>query len=124
VYQKIKLLDHLPRISPSILFDRRECVQSGGWIEPITWSHYVAQGKGLLEQLHISRAHLMGGCMGCAQVAAFCRGSPGHGREPDPVLAGRRRQIQHANGRSRLNYANNYGEFLVSGHRLMGDTST
>ena len=76
MYQKIKLLDHLPRISPSILFDRRECVQSGGWIEPITWSHYVAQGKGLLEHLHISRAHLMGGCVGCAPVAAFAVAHP------------------------------------------------
>jgi hypothetical protein len=48
VYQKIKLLDHLPAHFTCILFDRRECGQSGGWVELITWSHYVAQGKGLL----------------------------------------------------------------------------
>jgi pimeloyl-ACP methyl ester carboxylesterase len=76
VYQKIKLLDHLPADFTCILFDRRECGQSGGRVEPITWSHYVAQGKGLLDHLHISRAHLMGGCMGCAPVAAFAVAHP------------------------------------------------
>ena len=45
VYQKIKLLDHLPAHFTCILFDRRECGQSGGWVEPITWSHYVALAK-------------------------------------------------------------------------------
>jgi len=76
VYQKIKLLDHLPAHFTCILFDRRECGQSGGRVEPITWSHYVAQGKGLLEHLRIARAHLMGGCMGCAPVAAFAVAYP------------------------------------------------
>src|ERR1700747_3013279 len=76
VYQKIKLLDHLPAHFTCILFDRRECGQSGGRVEPITWLHYVAQGKGLLDHLHISRAHLMGGCMGCAPVAAFAAAHP------------------------------------------------
>src|SRR5215470_19821699 len=76
VYQKVKLLDHLPAHFTCILFDRRECGQSGGRIEPITWSHYVAQGKGLLEHLRIPRAHLMGGCMGCAPVAAFAVAHP------------------------------------------------
>ena len=76
VYQKIKLPDHLPTHFTCILFDRRECGQSGGRVEPITWLHYVAQGKGLLDHLHISRAHLMGGCMGCAPVAAFAAAHP------------------------------------------------
>jgi hypothetical protein len=30
IYQKIKLLDHLPAHFTCILFDRRECGQSGG----------------------------------------------------------------------------------------------
>jgi len=71
VYAKIKLLDHLPKKFTCITFDRRECGQSGGRVERITWMHYVAQGKGLLEQLGIARAHIMGGCMGCCPVAAF-----------------------------------------------------
>jgi pimeloyl-ACP methyl ester carboxylesterase len=76
IYQKIKLIDHLPAHFTRILFDRRECGQSGGRVEPITWGHYVAQGKGLLEHLQIARAHLMGGCMGCAPVVAFAVAHP------------------------------------------------
>ena len=71
VYARIKLLDHLPKHYTCIVFDRRECGQSGGRVERLTWADYVAQGKGLLEQLKIERAHLMGGCMGCSSVAAF-----------------------------------------------------
>jgi pimeloyl-ACP methyl ester carboxylesterase len=71
VYTKIKLLDHLPEKYTCIVFDRRECGQSGGRIERVTWADYVAQGKGLLEHLGIKRAHIMGGCMGCCPVAAF-----------------------------------------------------
>lgn len=71
VYAKIRLLDHLPRHYTCILFDRRECGQSSGRVERVTWQHYVAQGKGLLDHLKIPRAHIMGGCMGCSPVVAF-----------------------------------------------------
>ena len=71
VYAKIKLLDHLPKKFTCVTFDRRECGQSGGRVERLTWMHYVAQGKGLLEHLGFARAHIMGGCMGCCPVAAF-----------------------------------------------------
>jgi len=71
VYAKIKLLDHLPKTYTCIVFDRRECGQSGGRVERVMWADYVAQGKGLLDHLGIARAHIMGGCMGCCPVAAF-----------------------------------------------------
>jgi len=71
VYAKIKLLDHLPKKYSCITFDRRECGQSGGRIERVTWAHYVAQGKGLLDHLKFERAHIMGGCMGVSCAAAF-----------------------------------------------------
>jgi pimeloyl-ACP methyl ester carboxylesterase len=71
IYAKLKLLDHLPKKYTCIVFDRRECGQSGGRIERLTWAHYVAHGKGLLDHLGIARAHLMGGCMGCCPVVAF-----------------------------------------------------
>ena len=71
VYKRIKLLDHLPKNFRCILFDRRENGESGGRVEQITWKHFVKQGEGLLNELNIERAHIMGGCMGCAPVAAF-----------------------------------------------------
>jgi pimeloyl-ACP methyl ester carboxylesterase len=76
VYARIKLLDHLSKTYSCILFDRRECGQSGGRVERVTWAHYVAQGKGLLDHLGIVRAHIMGGCMGCCPVAAFGTAHP------------------------------------------------
>ena len=95
VYAKIKLMDHLPKKYRCIVFDRRECGQSGGRVERVTWTHYVAQGKGLLDHLDIERAHIMGGCMGCCPVAAFGAGASRDDAEHDPVLAGGRRQIPH-----------------------------
>ncbi len=71
VYATIKLLDHLPRAYTCIAFDRRETGQSGGRVERITWAHYAAQGKALLEHLGIERAHVMGGCMGVSAAVAF-----------------------------------------------------
>ncbi len=71
IYAKIKVLDHLSKKYSCIIFDRRECGQSGGRVEPLTWSHYVTQGRELLEHLNIRRAHLMGGCMGCCPVLAW-----------------------------------------------------
>jgi pimeloyl-ACP methyl ester carboxylesterase len=76
VYAKTNLLDHLSKKYSCIIFDRRECGQSGGRVERVTWSDYVAQGKGLLDHLNIQRAHLMGGCMGCSPVAAFAVAHP------------------------------------------------
>jgi pimeloyl-ACP methyl ester carboxylesterase len=71
VYAKTKMLDHLAKKYSCILFDRRECGGSGGRVERVTWAHFVAQGKGLLDHLGIRHAHLMGGCMGCCPVSAF-----------------------------------------------------
>jgi pimeloyl-ACP methyl ester carboxylesterase len=71
IYAKIKLLEHLPKNYTCIVFDRRESGQSGGRVERVTWSHYVAQGKGLLDHLNVDKVHIMGGCMGCSPVAAF-----------------------------------------------------
>jgi pimeloyl-ACP methyl ester carboxylesterase len=76
IYAQIKLLDHLPKRYTCIVFDRRETGQSGGRVERVTWSDYVAQGKGLLDHLGIGKAHLMGGCMGCCPVAAFAVAYP------------------------------------------------
>jgi pimeloyl-ACP methyl ester carboxylesterase len=76
VYAKINLLDHLPNKYTCIMFDRRECGQSGGRVERVSWVHYVVQGKGLLDHLGIKQAHLIGGCMGCCPVLAFAVAHP------------------------------------------------
>ena len=71
VYQRVRFLDHLPKKYRCIVFDRRECGESGGRVEPIAWAHYVRHGKALLEHLGIERAHIMGGCMGVSCAIAF-----------------------------------------------------
>ncbi|MEP6656774.1 MAG: alpha/beta hydrolase [Betaproteobacteria bacterium] len=71
VYARIKPIAFLSKHFSCIVFDRRECGESGGRVERLTWAHYVRQGKGLLTHLKIERAHLMGGCMGCCSVMAF-----------------------------------------------------
>lgn len=76
IYRQIKPLDHLPDRYTCIVFDRRESGSSGGRVERLTWGHYAAQGRGLLEHLGIDRAHLMGACMGCPPVTAFAVAHP------------------------------------------------
>lgn len=76
VYVRTKPLEHLARHYTCIVFDRRECGQSGGRVERVGWADYVAQGKGLLDHLGVRQAHLMGGCMGCSPVLAFAVAHP------------------------------------------------
>lgn len=71
IYAKIKLLEHLPARYTCIVFDRRETGESGGRVERVTWAHYAAQGKGLLDHLQIGQAHVLGACMGCGPAVAF-----------------------------------------------------
>ena len=59
IYARIRLLDHLPKKYTCIIFDRRETGESGGRIERVTWAHYAAQGKGLLEHLGLEQAQVM-----------------------------------------------------------------
>lgn len=77
IYARTKPLAHLERHYTCIRFDRRECGKSGGRLERIGWSHYAAQGKGLLDHLKIEGAYLMGGCMGCSPVLSFAMQYPG-----------------------------------------------
>jgi pimeloyl-ACP methyl ester carboxylesterase len=76
VYARVKLMEHLPRRYRCIVFDRRECGESGGRVERVVWSSFVAQGRALLDHLGIERASLMGGCMGCPPVLAFAVAHP------------------------------------------------
>lgn len=54
-----------------ILYDRRECGQSGGRVERLSWASFTRHGKALLDHLSIASAWIMGGCMGCSVALAF-----------------------------------------------------
>lgn len=54
-----------------ILYDRRECGESGGRVERLSWASYTRHAKALLDHLNISSAWIMGGCMGCSVALAF-----------------------------------------------------
>jgi pimeloyl-ACP methyl ester carboxylesterase len=54
-----------------IVYDRRECGQSGGRVERLGWVSYTRQGKALLDHLGIGAAWIMGGCMGCSVALPF-----------------------------------------------------
>jgi pimeloyl-ACP methyl ester carboxylesterase len=71
IYARTGLLDRLSARYTCIMFDRRESGLSGGRLQRLSWSDYVAQAAGLLDALGIDSAHLMGGCVGCSSVAAF-----------------------------------------------------
>jgi pimeloyl-ACP methyl ester carboxylesterase len=71
LYRRLDLLPQLTSRYTCVMFDKRESGSSGGRVERVTWDSYAAQGLGLLDALDISRAHLMGGCVGCSIAAAL-----------------------------------------------------
>ncbi len=76
IYAKIKPLEWLTQHYTCIVFDRRECGQSGGRVERVTYDHFVTHALALMDHLNIEKAHIMGGCMGCCPVAAMGIGAP------------------------------------------------
>lgn len=71
IYARLNLLRPLAEHFTLIAFDRREAGRSGGRVERITWTDYAMQGRGLLDELGIERARLMGGCIGCSVALTF-----------------------------------------------------
>jgi pimeloyl-ACP methyl ester carboxylesterase len=76
IYARIRPVEHLSKKYTCIVFDRRESGESGGRVEAISWAHYAAQGKGLLDHLGIARAHILGACMGCPPAIALAVAHP------------------------------------------------
>ena len=76
IYARLNLLGHLAEGYTYITFDKRESGQSGGRVERITWDDYARQGLGLLDELGIERAHLLGGCIGCSIAVALATSQP------------------------------------------------
>jgi pimeloyl-ACP methyl ester carboxylesterase len=75
-WKGFKPLDALPRHFRLIAYDRRECGESGGRIEPLSWSLFARQARALLDHLEIESAYLLGGCIGCSIALAFCAHYP------------------------------------------------
>ena len=71
IYQRLNLLERLSQHFTCIAFDKRESGQSGGRVERIAWRDYAFQALGLLDELGIERARLLGGCIGCSIVLTF-----------------------------------------------------
>ena len=76
IYRRLNLLEHLAERFRCITFDKRESGRSGGRLERIGWNDYAGQGAGLLDQLGIEQAHLMGGCLGCSVALALAVAQP------------------------------------------------
>jgi pimeloyl-ACP methyl ester carboxylesterase len=68
-YQELGFVAALSERYTCIVFDRRESGRSGGRLERLSWSSYVAQAASLLDHLDVEQAHVMGGCVGCSTAA-------------------------------------------------------
>jgi pimeloyl-ACP methyl ester carboxylesterase len=112
IYKRLNLLDHLTRHYTCITFDKRESGQSGGRVERITWEDYAAQGLGLLDDLEIERAHVIGGCIGCSSAAALAVVHPERVSSLvlySPAGGPRYRMTQHARFAEHLAYVREEG---------------
>ena len=70
-WRAVNAVEVLARQCTVILYDRRESGESGGRVERLNWSLFTRQAKGLLDELKIGSAFVMGGCMGCSVAVAF-----------------------------------------------------
>ncbi|TQM37087.1 alpha/beta fold hydrolase [Pseudonocardia cypriaca] len=112
VYRRLALLEQLATRYTCITFDRRESGRSGGRVERLSWSHYVAQAIGLLDHLGIERAHLMGGCVGCSTAAAMAVAHPDRVRSMvlfSPAGGVKYRMRQHERFARHLSYVQAQG---------------
>ena len=73
IYKKIDILRYLAQRFTCILFDRRECGESGGRLEILDFIGMARHGRAVTEQLGFESVHLLGGCLGCAPAAEFAR---------------------------------------------------
>jgi pimeloyl-ACP methyl ester carboxylesterase len=73
IYKKIDIMRYLAERFTCILFDRRECGESGGRLEILDFSGMARHGRAVTEQLGFESVHLLGGCLGCAPAAEFAR---------------------------------------------------
>ena len=71
IYKKLDIMSYLADRFTCILFDRRECGESGGRLEILDFSGMARHGYAVLEKLGHRSAHVIGGCLGCAPASEF-----------------------------------------------------
>lgn len=76
VWKTARLLETITDSFTCIAHDRREAGESGGRIEPLTWTSYAEQGRTILDCLGIDQAFVIGGCMGTEVAIAFAAAYP------------------------------------------------
>jgi pimeloyl-ACP methyl ester carboxylesterase len=64
-------LASLSRHFTCVAYDRRECGQSGGRVEPLSWDLYVQEAEALLDLAGAKQAYVLGSCMGASLALAF-----------------------------------------------------
>lgn len=112
LYHRTRMLAQLREPFTCITFDKRESGASGGRIERVSWSHYVAQGVALLDHLGVQRAHIMGACVGCSIAALMATTHPDRVSSMvlySPAGGVRYRMKQHARFADHLAYVQDNG---------------
>ena len=76
VWSSLKPLEALASHFTLIAYDRRECGDSQGRVEELTWALYADQAKALMDHLGIGSASILAGCMGCPVAVSFATRYP------------------------------------------------
>ena len=76
VWRGFKPAERLPRDFRLITYDRRESGNTGGRVEPLSWSAFARHAAGVLDHLGIEQAFLLGGCIGCSVALALAAHAP------------------------------------------------
>ena len=71
VWRGFKPAEMLTRDFQVITYDRRESGDSGGRVEPLSWTVFARHANALLDHLGIEQAFLLGGCIGCSVALAL-----------------------------------------------------
>jgi pimeloyl-ACP methyl ester carboxylesterase len=124
IYRRLNLLEHLRERFTCIAFDKREAGKSGGRVERITWTDYARQGLGLLDELRIERAHVMGGCIGCSIAATLAVAHPARVASMvlySPAGGPRYRMTQHARFAEHRSFVADHGLGEVVARAMNGN---
>jgi pimeloyl-ACP methyl ester carboxylesterase len=70
-WRGFKPAELLTRHFQVIAYDRRETGNSGGRVEPLSWTIFARQANALLDHLEIKQAFLLGSCVGCSVALAM-----------------------------------------------------